>query len=295
MQPLVGKVAVCVGATGGIGRAVAVCLARQGASVLAVGRSVDAGESLLSELREAHPAGAHGFFSVDCSLLKNIAAFAASGALPQEVDYLVQTQGIASIAGRTETAEGIDRKLAVHHYGRICFIKQLLPRLLKSKEAGREAVALSILSAGVHGAYHRLDDLALKHSFSIKNAADAAGFYTDLSLDALSRTEGLGGVSFQHAAPGMVATQWGSEFPAVLRIPVRILQALVAKSPESCAEAMVAGMLHEGRRNGGLHLFAPDGRDAPLNAAHSAELRAAVWAHTEQVIAEALSAGVGTE
>ena len=86
----------------------------------------------------------------------------------------------------------------------------------------------------------------------------------------------------------MVATQWGSEFPPVLRLPVRLLQAIFAKSPESCAEAMVAGMLQDKRRSGGLHLFGQDGSDAPLNAKHSAQLRTAVWAHTERVIADVL-------
>ncbi len=46
----------------------------------------------------------------------------------------------------------------------------------------------SILSGGVHGVYRHLDsDPDLKHHFSLKNAADAAGYYTDLGLAAFSQ------------------------------------------------------------------------------------------------------------
>ena len=39
-------------------------------------------------------------------------------------------------------------------------------------------------------------------SYSLKNAADAAGFYNDCALDKLS--EENPGVAFIHAAPGLV-------------------------------------------------------------------------------------------
>jgi len=45
----------------------------------------------------------------------------------------------------------------------------------------------SVLSAGVHGVYsHLADDPGLKTHFSLKNAADAAGFYNDLGLASYS-------------------------------------------------------------------------------------------------------------
>ena len=40
------------------------------------------------------------------------------------LDYLVLTQGIASLDGFTPTSEGIDRKLALHYYSRIATIQQ---------------------------------------------------------------------------------------------------------------------------------------------------------------------------
>jgi NAD(P)-dependent dehydrogenase (short-subunit alcohol dehydrogenase family) len=281
-MPLLGRVAVCVGATNGIGRAIAVALARKRARVVVVGRSLEAGATVAAELNMAYPDGGHYFISVDCSLMKNIRNLVVKGRpspLPMgKINYLVLTQGIATLDGRAETPEGIDRKLALHYYGRILFARLLLPQL--QMEGKGDSAVLSVLSAGVHSAYTNFDDLELKKNFSLKNAADAAGFYNDLALDALARD--APNVSFCHAAPGMVATNWGSEFPKILRYPLRFLQSAFAATPNQCAEQMIAGVL--ARRAGCLHLFGPKGEDVLLTQAHTADRRIALWSHTLRVL-----------
>jgi hypothetical protein len=222
-------------------------------------------------------------------VMSEIADFVRSKKLPNKVNFVVQSQGIASVAGRSETSEWIDRKLAVHYYGRVLWTHLMLPKLRLARDSGEEAVMLSVLSAGVHGAYTDVNDLGLKQNFSIKNAADAAGFYNDLALDHLASTNDLfKGISLQHAAPGVVATNWGSEFPFFLRYPVRAAQFLFGKAPEACAKTMVDAMLSPKRLGGGLHLFGESGLDAKLNAAHTPEIRAAVWAHTTKILDAAL-------
>jgi hypothetical protein len=55
--------------------------------------------------------------------------------------------------------------------------------------------------AGVHSPYHHMrDDPELKENYSLKHAADAAGFYNDLMLDAFARENQE--VCFLHSAPG---------------------------------------------------------------------------------------------
>ena len=144
-----------------------------------------------------------GFRNID-SLCKTISEQQAG------LDYLILSQGVASMNGFTATAEGIDRKLAVHYYGRMACINNLLPLLQQSN-----GKVLSVLSAGVHSPYTNRNDLSLKTNFSIKNAADAAGFYNDLTLDTISRQNP--GISLHHAAPGFVSTNWGSEFHPILK------------------------------------------------------------------------------
>jgi hypothetical protein len=45
------------------------------------------------------------------------------------------------------------------------------------------------------------DDPGLQRHYSIANAANAAGYYNDLGLDALARQPGNENVVFVHAAP----------------------------------------------------------------------------------------------
>ena len=188
---------------------------------------------------------------------------------------------MASIDGRNETIEGIDKKLALHYYGRIEFIRSLLPLMRKSAESGEYVRAMSILSAGVHSPYTHLDDLELKHNFSLANAATAAGVYNDLAMDRLAADNPA--LTFIHAAPGMVRTSWGTELPFILRAGVRLLQRVIARSPETCAAAMCRALLEDSLR-GGFRLITQDAGTAAPTAAHGAAVRDRVWAHTMEVL-----------
>jgi hypothetical protein len=81
--------------------------------------------------------------------------------------------------------------------------------------------------------------VSLKDNFSVKNAADAAGFYTDLYLDHLARDVANDGIGFVHAAPGMVATNWGSDIEnAFVRGSAQTFLRCVGKAPADAGEFM---------------------------------------------------------
>jgi hypothetical protein len=166
-----GRVALVVGGTAGIGRAVALRLAEAQYRVFVVGRDEARGAEVVAECSAASgPLGeAHEFIRCDASLLSACRATAADvAARVPALDALVLSQGIASMAGFTPTAEGIDVKLALHYFGRVAFVQALLP-LLRAAPSPR---VLAVLSAGVHGTYaHSVDDFELRQRFSIKNAA----------------------------------------------------------------------------------------------------------------------------
>ncbi len=77
--------------------------------------------------------------------------------------------------------ECIDKKMALHYYGRVLFVKELAEVLKKSAETEKVRI-LSVLSGGISKPYDKLDDLGLIHNYTLKNAADAAGFYNDLTI-----------------------------------------------------------------------------------------------------------------
>jgi NAD(P)-dependent dehydrogenase (short-subunit alcohol dehydrogenase family) len=273
-----------VGATSGIGRAIAERLARADFDVTAVGRDAARGAEVVASMSAAGR-GAHTFVALDGSSLGT--AYRSAGALARDgaaIDVLVLTQGIATTQGRTETAEGLDVKLATHYFARAAFVDALLPALRR----GPAPRVLSVLSAGVHGVYpHWADDTELRAHYTLKNAADAAGLYTDLAMDALSRDPDNARVTFIHAAPGMVATSWGSEMPWWLRPAVRGLLRALGKPPADCAEFMVAPLLHDTEPYGQLSGWRLVGEHAQVVAptrGHAAAAREHVWGHTRTLL-----------
>ena len=297
---LIGKNAVVVGGTSGIGQGLSIRLAKAGASVTIVGRSQKRGAAVLKEMQDAAPKGGvtggdgegeacatptFRFVSCDCFLLKSVGVCVDAllrDHADRSIDYLVQSQGMATIQGFTPSAEeGLDQKLALHVYSRAAFAAGLQPALARSDDPR----ALSVLSAGVHAAYgnHAADPELSLGSYSIKNAADAAGFYNDILADSLSRAHPS--VAFLHAAPGFVATRWGVEMPTPIRWLVRGLQAMGGRSVEDNAEYMLRGLANPEHKAPGFWLLDQYGAaTAKVTAPHDAA-REEVFAHIEAVLA----------
>jgi NAD(P)-dependent dehydrogenase (short-subunit alcohol dehydrogenase family) len=275
-----GRVAVVVGATSGIGAAVARRLAQADYTVIAVGRDATRGAALVADCAAASSGNAHQFVACDAALLgaggvRDCAA--AIAAKYPRVDALVLSQGIASMV-RDETQEGLDRKLSVHYFSRVAFALALLPQL---RAAGHGKV-LSVLSGGVHSAYANADrDFELKSHYSIKNAADAAGFYNDAAWDSMAAAPGNESLLFIHAAPGFVNTSWGTQLPTVVRGLVRCLQATLAAPAEDCAEFLCAPLFASGRT--GFVLQGSRGEPATVTAQHAAA-KEGIWAKTLAIV-----------
>jgi len=299
-----GKYAICVGATAGIGRGVAIKLAQMEANVTVVGRNAAAGEEVLSELFKANPKGDHSVVLVDASSMKSIVKGSAEYLAKNQgkpLHFLVQSQGMATMAGRTETSEGIDQKLALHYYGRVLFNRQLAPRMKETAllSDNNDVRSLSIFSGGVHSSFKDLDDLDLTKNYTLSNAANAGGFYNDLAIDQMSRdnaylgtlvTDPKRGISYTHAAPGAVNTSWGKDFPWFLVGPLRLLQKVIAKSPEECAKLMIDNALVAPLRQGqGFHIMSETGGVAKVTDLHNDRYREAVWKHTNELIDKALA------
>lgn len=117
MTPLpsrfVGKHALVTGGGSGIGRAIAVRLAAEGAQVAVLERSVEAGEGTVAEIVAA--GGAARVIAADVS---NTEAMAAAFASLERLDVLVNNAGIAHVGDVvTTTAADLDRIYAVNVKG----------------------------------------------------------------------------------------------------------------------------------------------------------------------------------
>lgn len=166
-------------------------------------------------------------------------------------------------------------------------IDALLPLLRRATSAR----VLSVLAAGVHGAYPGYaTDPELRSSYSLKNAADAGCFYNDVVLDAYAQDEPNRGITFVHAAPGFVNTNWGTEMPFYIRGLVRLIQPL-GTSIEDCAEFMSIPLLASDaeakalrEQTGGVYLMGAHGQRVGKTDLHE-EAKAFLWRHVKEVLA----------
>lgn len=293
-------VAIFVGGTSGIGQAVAEALARHTngrVHLIIVGRNRAAAESIFATLPvPVLPDARYEFVECDVTLVKNVAATTSAllARLPK-VNYLVLSPGILSFRGRRDTAEGIDRKLALSYYARWKFTQDLLPLLRAAKGAGEDARVMSVLAAGEGGKID-VEDLGLKKSYSGFNAMFVASTYNDLMVEVSiapsftvvslaylgygqSFAEQETGASFVHIYPGVVRT------PIVNRI-VQLLLYPFVRAPEDCAEHMLYALLHA---DAGAHRRGANGDDIGRKAYYgSDEARAQLWTHTVEEVQRAL-------
>lgn len=111
------RIAIIVGGTGGLGRAISRYLALHGARVIVVGQT----------FRDQDVANIE-FVQADLSLLGE--ARRVADLLPAEVaDVVIFTTGIFAAPKREVTAEGIERDMAVSFLNRLVMLRAMAPRL----------------------------------------------------------------------------------------------------------------------------------------------------------------------
>ena len=231
--------ALVVGGTKGIGYAMACHVAADSpaGSVIISGRT---------KPTAALPHANMEFRPLDATSMRQIKqytdAYKASVAQGRDhkLDLLIMTQGMLTMAGRTETPEGIDRKLALHYYGRQLLIRELLPVL-----ADDAKVIMVLDSHRGHPSMLNMDDLDLKTHFSLGNAGAHAMTMQDGMLQQYAaeqeKATPVARRHFIHCSPGVVHTDLMKGLPGYVRPAFWVLRAVMGVSPEKCAENLLNG------------------------------------------------------
>lgn len=195
---LKGVKAAIVGGTGGLGRALAQNLAARGASVVVVGQT----------FRDAAIGGIE-FIKADLSLMSE--AERVADLLPAEtLDLLVFTTGIFAAPKREETAEGIERDMAVSFLNRLVMLRRIAPRLGKDRPSAVMRPRVFIMGYPGSGQVGQFDDLNAEKSYgALATHMNTVVGNEGLVLDAAQR--------YPHATvfglnPGLIKTNIRSNF-----------------------------------------------------------------------------------
>jgi NAD(P)-dependent dehydrogenase (short-subunit alcohol dehydrogenase family) len=226
--------AIVVGGTNGIGYGMACRVAAEvkSSTVIISGRT-----------KPQHiPHANMEFRPLDATSMRQIKHYTDTfkSAQEQKLDLLIMTQGIMTVAGRTETPEGIDRKMALHYYGKQLLIRELLPAL-------KENAKVIIVFDGVYGNPTKLDweDLDLKKHFSLGKSANHCMVMNDAMIQfhaAEQQRQGANNRHFVHAWPGAVNSNLFKELPWFLQPLLRVAGSLVGVSTDTCAERLLDGV-----------------------------------------------------
>ncbi|KAH6885325.1 hypothetical protein B0T10DRAFT_492436 [Thelonectria olida] len=195
-----GLVAVFAGGTAGIGEMAMKAFTKHTLkpTVYFIGRSQEAADRLLRELKTLNPEGVYHFIKTDLSLLKNVDEVCRDIRNKEKtINVLFMTQGTLNTS--TTTEEGLRTIIALTLYSRTRMTVNLLPAIQQAPSVRR---VITVLAGTKEGALS-VDDIPGNNVGITKTRGHGCSVLT-LSLEEMSRQ--YPEVSFIHNFPGSVDT-----------------------------------------------------------------------------------------
>jgi NAD(P)-dependent dehydrogenase (short-subunit alcohol dehydrogenase family) len=229
-----GKVCMVTGATSGVGLVTAQALARQGATLLVVGRNPERGAATVSRIQQET-----GNSAVE-SIIADLSAQAQVRRLASEVqrrfarlDVLINNAG-ALFVRRQLSDDGVEMTFALNHLAYFLLTNLLLDHL-KASPSGR---IVNVSSEAHRGARLDFADLQGRHRYRGWRAYARSKLANILfTYELARRLEGTRVVA-NALHPGFVATNFGRNNRGLTAMLWRILQ-LAAISPEEGAQTII--------------------------------------------------------
>ncbi len=232
---LEGKTVLITGATGGIGLAAAVAMARQGAHLVLVGRNQTRGLDAISEIRRRAGSDRAEFLRADFSSLAEVRRLAlALLAEDRPLHVLVNNAGTMNTS-RKLSVDGFEEMFAVNHLAHFLLTRLLLPRLQACAPARIVHVASNAHSFCKGMRWH---DLSHEREFSAFPAYGHSKLANILFSNELARRLRGSGVTSNALHPGAVATGIGSNNGITGRVVPLLLKPFF-RSPASGAATTV--------------------------------------------------------
>ncbi|AXL90050.1 hypothetical protein C4J65_18500 [Streptomyces sp. CB09001] len=271
------KVVVVTGASDGLGAAAARMLARDGHTVVVVGRSPQKTRAVAASIGADH-------FVADFTRQDEVRQLAA--ALHDgyaRIDVLANNAG-GVFGDRAKTVDGFEKTFQINHLAPFLLTNLLMDRLADSQAA---VIQTTTLRGGMVRTLD-LDDLDHDKDYDPVRAYNAAKLENVLFTKELHRRHHARGVSAAVFYPGNVATNFGSETTSRLMrflATNRLSRSLLLTTAEKGAEQLVR--LAEGDpgrdwTSGEFYAKGAPGRLSPL--ALDADLARDLWDRSEELL-----------
>ncbi|MBV9446762.1 MAG: SDR family oxidoreductase [Streptosporangiaceae bacterium] len=227
-----GKVCVVTGATSGIGKAAATALAKQGATVVLVGRDRGRTDAAAAEIGSVSASPPRAEIA-DLASLDQVRGLAERLGGLERIDVLINNAGLV-LGERRITPDGYEHVFAVNHLAPFLLTSLLLPKLTASAPAR----VVTVTSDAHSAARLDLSDPDLQRGWDSWRSYANSKLANILFTRELARRLDGTGVTANCAHPGVVRTGFGRQARPLLRLGIRIARPFLL-SPERGADTIV--------------------------------------------------------
>lgn len=280
MDSMQGKVCLVTGATAGIGEVTALELARMGATVVGIGRSAEKCQAVAGRIRQQTGNPDVTFLIADLSSLAETRRVAAEfKAHYPRLDVLVNNAG-AYYSKFQESADGIELTIALNFLSPF-LLTHLLLDLLKASAPAR---IINVSSNAHQMAGINFDDIEGRKRYSGWTAYAQSKLGNILFTHELAARLDGSGVTANVLHPGFVATNFGRNNGGVVGHGTRIVQKLVAMSPEKGAQTQIYLASSPDVATVSGQYFVKSKPATASRASHDAVDAKRLWAWAEQMV-----------
>ncbi len=230
-----GKVCLVTGATAGIGQAAALLLAKQGATVVGVGRNPSKIVVSTKMIKEKSGNPAVEYLLADLSSQKDIRELAQQFlAKYDRLDVLINNAG-ATFGERQESVDGIEMTFALNHLGYF-YLTNLLSELLDASAPSR---VINISSSLHRFGKLNFDDIPFKNGYARSKAYQRSKLANIAFTYELSRHFSNLKVSVNAINPGLVATNVGQSAGGISAKAKSLVDKIAGLTPEEGAQTII--------------------------------------------------------
>lgn len=229
-----GKICLVTGATSGIGKATALSLARQGATVLLVSRDKEKGGKVRDEIVEKTGNEGVRLYIADLSSQKEIRSLAGEIRMNHpRIDILVNNAG-GIFDKRILTVDGIELTLALNHLAYFLLTNLLLEML----RAAPSARVISVSSQAHQFGRMEFGDLGYEQGYNPMKSYARSKLANILFTYELARRTAGTRITANTLHPGTVRTNFGKQLSGIAGFVFKQLDVFM-RSPEKGAETVI--------------------------------------------------------